>query len=101
MSDTNDSQTWFVYMIKSNLDSLYTGITTSLEKRFLAHQSKKRGAKFFHFCEARKIVFWEKHPSRSLATKREIEIKKMTRNQKLILIEAFNKNHELGKTSTS
>ena len=48
----------------------------------------KRGAKFFHFSNPEKVVFQEYHPNRSSATKREIEIKKMTRSGKEVLIQA-------------
>lgn len=76
---------WVVYIIEAKSGKLYTGITNNLEKRFAAHQ-KGKGASFFHFSSPRKIVYTESHPSRGVALKREIEIKKMKRDKKLELI---------------
>lgn len=73
-------------MILTESGKLYTGITTNLERRFSEHKGKERGAKFFRTSRPEKIVFREKHKSRSAATIREIEIKQMTRLQKLQLI---------------
>jgi putative endonuclease len=72
-------------MIQTECGKLYTGITNQLEKRFHAH-SQGTGARFFHFAKPSKIVFRESHPDRSSASKRESAIKKMTREEKLLLI---------------
>lgn len=78
---------WEVYIIQTRTDKLYTGITTDLQRRFLEHKEKKRSAKFFRTSQPEKIVFREKHKNRSSATSREIEIKRMTRAQKLQLVQ--------------
>lgn len=77
---------WEVYIIETASGKLYTGITTNLDRRFAAHLNGKKGARFFRFSKPRSILFREKHPNRSKATKREIAIKKMTRQEKLKLI---------------
>lgn len=77
---------WEVYIIESKSKALYTGITTDLDRRFTDHKEKRKGARFFRISDPKKIVFREAHPDRSSATKREIEIKKMTRVEKLELI---------------
>lgn len=80
---------WVVYIIQSESRKLYTGITTNLERRFDEHQKgQKKGARFFHFSKAKKIVFCERHPNRSEASKRESAIKKMNRTDKIYLIES-------------
>jgi len=64
--------------------SLYTGITTNVERRFREHKSKKGG----HYTSAKevvKIVHTERHPNRSSALKREAEIKSWRREKKLAL----------------
>lgn len=76
---------WVVYIIQTESGQLYTGITNDLERRFAAHQNSS-GARFFHFSSPQKIIFQEPHPNRSSATKREIAIKKLSREQKLSLI---------------
>jgi putative endonuclease len=75
---------WFVYIIQCKDKSLYTGITTDVAKRFLAHQHGKGGA-YTASHPPRKIVYKEKASSRSLALKREAQIKKFSRKGKLEL----------------
>ncbi len=78
---------WQVYIIETDDERLYTGITTDLERRFAEHKSSNKGAKFFNVTAPKRIVFSEEHPDRSAATRREIEIKQMSRQEKLELIE--------------
>jgi putative endonuclease len=79
--------TWQVYIIQSKSGKLYTGITTDIKRRLDEHK-KKKGAKFFRFENPQEVVFVEACKNRSYATKREIEIKKLTRDEKLKLIES-------------
>ena len=74
-------------MIETKSGKLYTGITNNLDLRFAAHLDGRKGARFFRFSSPEKIVFRESHPGRSEASKRESEIKKMTRAQKQALID--------------
>lgn len=78
---------WTVYIIETKDSKLYTGITTDLSRRLKEHKEGRAGARFFHFSNPEAIVYQETHPNRSQATKREIEIKKMTRQEKLALIQ--------------
>lgn len=77
---------WEVYIIQAKSGHLYTGITTDLDRRFSDHLKGEKGARYFRFSEAEKIVFRESHPDRSSATIREIKIKKMSRKEKETLI---------------
>lgn len=79
---------WFVYIIEADNGKLYTGITTDLSRRFKQHQEHSGGARFFHTSPARKLVYHETHPDRSSASKREVAIKKLRRQQKLALIQS-------------
>jgi putative endonuclease len=81
-------QIWQVYIIKTGNGKLYTGITTDIKRRFKEHQNRK-GAKYFRLETPENIVFLEAHENRSKATKREIEIKKLNRKEKLKLIKAI------------
>jgi len=81
-----DQDIWTVYMIQTMSGNLYTGITKNLDRRFEQHRKKRTGARYFHLSDPEKIVFREFHPNRASATKREIEIKKMSRSRKLELI---------------
>ncbi len=81
------ANSWFVYILQTEKGKLYTGIAIDIEKRFFEHLFSNKGAKFFRSDAPEKIVYFEIHESRSNATKREIQIKKMSRNQKLVLIQ--------------
>lgn len=76
---------WFVYIILTKKNKLYTGITTDIERRFQQHINGT-GAKYFRSDIPKKIVYQERKKDRSTATKREIEIKKLSRTQKNQLI---------------
>lgn len=76
---------WNVYIIQCSDNTLYTGITNDLARRFVAHR-QQTGAKYFRGRSPEKIVYLETEHSRSTASKREIVIKKLKRMQKLQLI---------------
>ncbi len=82
---------WFLYIIENDKGYYYTGITTDIERRFNEHKSdKKKRAKFFRSSKPVKIIYSEQCESRSAATKREIQIKKMSKVQKIAMIKAAN-----------
>lgn len=76
---------WFVYIIRASDDSFYTGVTTDVERRFEQHGSK-RGAKFFSGRIPVTIEYCQAFPDQGSALKREAEIKKLDRRDKLALI---------------
>lgn len=81
------SHMYFVYILKCKDGSLYTGITTNVERRFAEH---KKGIGR-HYTSAKKVVrvvYTEQHPDRSSASKRESEIKGWRREKKLALIKS-------------
>jgi putative endonuclease len=77
---------WYVYIVRASDQSLYTGITTDLERRLAEHQSGKTGAKYFRGRSAIEMVYSEQADGRSGASIREAAIKKLTRENKLALI---------------
>lgn len=77
---------WCVYIILCSDDSLYTGITTDRERRFTQH-AEGRGAKYFRGRSPRQIVYLEQGLSRSSAARREVQIKSLSRAEKLNLIQ--------------
>ena len=83
------NQQWEVYMIQARSGKLYTGITNNLERRLQQHLTQKKGAHFFRFSGPEKIVFREICLNRSEASKRESFIKKMSRQEKWLLIHSF------------
>lgn len=83
---------YFVYILECNDGTLYTGWTVDIDKRVLAHNESKTGAKYTSARRPVKIVYQEECAGKSQAMKREIEIKKMTRACKLALIEQSKEN---------
>jgi len=82
----NNSSQWFVYIIMASDDSLYTGVTTDVERRFKEHCGKRLGARFFRGRQPLKVVYTENHPDRGSAQRRESAIKSLSRRLKLELI---------------
>jgi putative endonuclease len=82
---------WFVYMVRTHCNTLYTGITTDVGRRFSEHLAcfngvSKKGAKYFRGRKPKEVVYTESCENRSIASKRECEIKKMTKEAKNKLI---------------
>lgn len=75
-------------MIRCHDESLYTGITTDIERRFKQHQSGV-GAKYFRAHKPETIVYREIGHDRSSASKREVEIKKLSTIAKRRMIKDF------------
>ena len=82
----NKSSLWYVYIIRASDESLYTGITTDIRRRFNEHCSPDKGARFFRGRKPVEVVYTETHPERSSALKREAAIKGLSMNQKLQMI---------------
>ena len=76
---------WCVYMLLCDDNTIYTGITNDLKKRFENHILGK-GAKYLRGRKPLEIVYTENFQNRSMATKREMEIKKLNRREKEVLI---------------
>ena len=77
---------WYLYILRCGDGTLYTGITTDVEKRLAAHRAG-RGAKYTRGRGPLELVHWEELPDHSAALKREHEIKTMPRQEKEKLIE--------------
>ena len=77
---------YYVYMLRCGDGSLYTGIATDVDRRVNEHNSG-RGAKYTRSRLPVEAVYLEEAPDKSAALRREIAIKKLTRQQKLALIE--------------
>ena len=77
--------TWKLYILRCADGTLYTGITTDVEKRLEAHRIGK-GAKYTRGRSPLELVYREECGDHSAALKREIEIKKLSREEKEKLI---------------
>ena len=89
MSEMSEAKsTWFMYVVRCSDDTLYTGITTDVERRLHEHNHSKRGARY---TRARRPVRLEAswtHDSQSEAASAEYEFKQLTRDEKLTRIQA-------------
>ncbi len=83
-----ESKQWFVYILRCADNSLYTGITTDIVRREKEHNDGKLGAKYTRARQPVFVVYQEAHNSRSEASKREIAIKKLSKNNKEKLLRA-------------
>lgn len=77
---------YFVYILKCHDKTLYTGITTDLERRIKEHNLSDLGARYTRSRRPVKLVYSKNFKDRSTATKEEGRIKKLSRIKKLELI---------------
>lgn len=84
---------WYLYILQCRDGSLYTGITTDVEKRLEAHRSGK-GAKYTRGRGPLELVYRETCEDHSQALKRELEMKALARQEKLRLIDQWKSARE-------
>ncbi len=76
----------YTYMVKCADGTLYTGWTNCLEKRLKAHNSGRNGAKYTKTKRPVSLVYYEGFITKEEAMQREYQIKQLTRERKLELI---------------
>ena len=77
---------WVVYILQCKDGTLYTGITDDLKRRLAQHRAGK-GAKYTRGRAPLTLVYQEFCEGHSHALRREIEIKRLSRAEKLTFIE--------------
>lgn len=77
---------YYVYILECRDGTLYTGITTDVERRLAEHKNGT-GAKYTRARKVGEIVFSERKRNRSTATRREAEIKSWPRAKKIAFIQ--------------
>lgn len=77
--------TWYLYILRCRDNTLYTGITTDVQRRLEAHRSGK-GAKYTRGRAPLELVYQQTCGTHSQALKRELEIKALKREEKEQLI---------------
>ncbi|MEI8601791.1 GIY-YIG nuclease family protein [Shewanella sp. PP-Sp27a-2] len=83
------SSLWYLYLVRCANGHLYTGVTTDIARRFSEHQSGGiKSAKYLRGKGPLTLMYQEQVGTRSDALKREIAVKKLSRAQKLTLIES-------------
>ena len=78
---------WFVYVLRCADDSLYTGITNDVRRRCAQHNAGT-ASRYTRGRRPTCLAYQEAHASRSLALKREIAIKALSRREKESLIQS-------------
>ncbi len=77
---------WQLYILRCGDGTLYTGIAVDAEKRLAAHRSG-RGAKYTRGRGPLELVYLEQCPTHSDALRRELEVKRLTREEKEMLLQ--------------
>mgnify|MGYP000866500268 CR=1 FL=1 len=80
----------YTYIVECSDNTLYTGWTNHLDKRIKDHNNKK-GAKYTKSRVPVTLVYYEEFETKEEALKREIEIKRLSRKEKLNLLESKRK----------
>lgn len=82
---------WFLYVLECSDGSLYTGVTTNIQRRLNEHNTSDRGAKYTKTRRPVKLVWHKEYPTRSEAQSEEYRFKKLTRKNKLKIINQLDK----------
>lgn len=77
---------YHLYILQCADSTLYTGITVDVARRVSEHNTSKLGAKYTRARRPVKLVYSKKFRDRSLASKAESKIKKLSRAEKIKLI---------------
>ena len=80
---------WYVYMVRCSDDTLYTGITTDVQRRIAEHngEPKGKGAKYTAARRPVELVYTKRHKDRSSAASYEAVLKQHSRTEKNRLID--------------
>ncbi len=78
---------YFVYILECADSTLYIGSTNNIEKRIAAHNTSKTGAKYTKARRPVILKYYESFETKSDALRREHELKKLTRQEKLKLFD--------------
>jgi len=81
----------YFYILKCKDKSLYSGVAKDLKKREAMHNSGK-GSKYVRAHGGGKIIYSEKFRTIGKDLKREAEVKRFSRQEKLDLVKLYKKN---------
>ncbi|HAM88887.1 TPA: endonuclease [Candidatus Falkowbacteria bacterium] len=77
---------WHVYILCCADKTLYTGITTDLERRVQEHNGGRKGARYTRVRQPSRLVYHRAFSSRATAAREEYRIKTLAKPEKLVLI---------------
>jgi len=81
---------WWLYVVKCSDDTLYTGVTTDINRRIKEHNTSRRGAKYTRSRRPVNLVYKRQCINRSHAQQEEYQFKKLSKTEKLHIIQ----NHD-------
>ncbi|MBU2577967.1 GIY-YIG nuclease family protein [Patescibacteria group bacterium] len=85
---------YFVYILRTSSNTLYTGQTNNLEKRLKEHQDKSsKSARYVRYFNSVKLVYAEKYKTRKEAMQREAQLKRWSRSKKEVLVKGDSNCH--------
>ena len=73
---------WSLYLLRCLDGSVYTGIATDVRRRISEHEAGIRGAKYLRGRGPLDLLYEREVGDRSLATRLELLVKKLSRNEK-------------------
>jgi len=76
---------WYVYLLRCRDGSLYTGITTDLDRRLREHNRGRRGARYTRARRPVTLAWWERQPDRAAASRRERALRRLPAARKRAL----------------
>jgi len=77
---------WYVYIVRCSDRSLYTGVTTDIQRRVHEHNHSSRGAKYTRARRPVELMWSKEYPDRSSAQSAEYSFKKLTHKQKIDIV---------------
>lgn len=85
-ASSGDMSRWIIYILRCADNTLYTGVTTDVERRLKEHNSTAAGARYTKTRRPVQLVYAENAANRSDACRREYQIKQLNRTAKENLI---------------
>ena len=80
------SNPWYLYVVKCSDNTLYTGVTTDLDRRLTEHNTSLKGAKYTRKRRPVVLVYSKHYADRSQAQKAEYQFKRLSRKEKIKVI---------------
>jgi putative endonuclease len=79
---------YHLYILRCADDTLYTGITTDLDRRVAEHNTSRLGAKYTHGRRPVTLVYSRRFRTRGNALREEARIKRLPRTEKFLIIQS-------------
>jgi len=86
MNNYPTNEHWFLYILRCEDESFYTGITTDVKRRFKEHCKSPKGAKYTHSHKPVKVAYKKKIGTMGEALKMERLVKRLSKDQKEKLV---------------